>query len=126
VKDMTLNETETARVALTEAWKKLAPIADEARRLQEESTRDPSMLKDSWVVAMIRWSAVFAREIAAVQQVCNATEAGDKLSLDDVRAAVAVAQKLIDTIGAAAERVGHKSDNGASRVVAEYSAAETV
>jgi hypothetical protein len=121
VKELTVDEKETARVALSQAWKQLAPIADDARRLQSESTRDPSLLNDSWVVALIRWSAVFEREIAAVQKVHEAAEGGSKLPLDDVRTAVSIARKLIDTIGTAAERVGHTSGNGARDVVAEYS-----
>lgn len=40
--ELTLNETGTATVSLAEVWRQLAPIIEEAKRLEGEATRDPS------------------------------------------------------------------------------------
>ena len=103
---LNVNESGTAMVALAEVWRQLAPIVDEAKRLESEVPRDPSRLHDPWVVTHVRWLTVFERELAAVQKVYETAEAGARLSPEDVRAAREAGEKLLSIISEARERVG--------------------
>ena len=103
--DLSVNETGAATVALAEVWRQLAPLVDEAKRLEFEASRDPDRLRDRWVVAHVRWLTVFEREIAAVQKVHETMEAGARLSHEDVRAAREAGEKLLSIIEEARERV---------------------
>ncbi len=96
--NLTLNGAEAATTTLMERWRQLAAIVEEATKLKEEAARDPSRATDPWVVAHVRWLNVFERELAAVQKVYEAVEAGAKLSTDDVRAASDAAEKLLGII----------------------------
>jgi len=99
-----LNDTEAARVALEQIWYRLAPIADEARHAQEETTKNPSLLRDPWVEAQTRWLSVFDRELAAVQTVYEAAQGGAKLSTDELYAAREAGEKLLGIISETRER----------------------
>lgn len=95
----------TARLALEEAWRELAPIVDAARSLEARASQNPSLLSDPWVAAHTRWLQLFDREIKAVEAVYDAASAGSRLSLDGIRAARDAAQKLLRFITTARERV---------------------
>jgi hypothetical protein len=103
--DLTLNETEVARVALEEVWRQLAPVVDEAKELQSDAAQNPSRLDDPWVDAHVTWLTVFERDLAAVQAVYAAAGNGAKLSAEDIRRAREAGEKLFGIILAARERV---------------------
>jgi hypothetical protein len=100
-----LNDTEVARVTLQEAWRQLAPYIDRARRLQEQATRDPSKQADRWVQTNARWLSVFNRQLAAIQTVYEATEAGKRVPVDELRSASEAADKLLAIISDLQQRV---------------------
>jgi hypothetical protein len=104
VEDLTLNGAETASTMLSERWRQLAALIEETTRLKEEAARDPSRASDPWVIAHVRWMNIFERELAAVQKVYEAVEAGAKMSTEDVRAASEAAEKLLNIIAQARER----------------------
>ena len=96
---------ETARLALESVWRQLAPIVEEARKLEAEASRNPSRLTDPWVEAHLRWLQLFDREIHAVEEVYDASGAGAKLSIDGIRATSDAATKLLGFITTARERL---------------------
>lgn len=101
----TVNETQTAGVVLSDAWRQLAPIVDEAKQMQREVRQDPARLRDPWTQTHVEWLTVFEPELAAVQKVYEAVDAGAKLNADDVRAANDAAAKLYDIVSQARARV---------------------
>jgi hypothetical protein len=103
--DLTVNETEAARVALEQVWHQLAPIVDEAKELQSDAAQNPSRLSDPWVNAHVSWLTVFDRDLAAVQAVYKAAGNGAKLSAEDIRPARDAGEKLLEIISLARERV---------------------
>jgi hypothetical protein len=89
-----LDEIQTARVALDEAWRQLAPVVDEAKSLQHQAELDPAMLSDRWVQATSRWLTAFQRQLGAVQTVHDAAEAGKRVPVSEIRSAREAAEKL--------------------------------
>ena len=104
MEELTVNGAEAASTTLSERWRQLAALVEEAARLKEEAARDPSRANDPWVVAHVRWMNIFERELAAVQKVYEAVDAGARLSTEDVRAASEAAEKLLGIITQARER----------------------
>lgn len=100
-----LNDTDAARAAVKQIWQRLAPMVTEAKALEDEAEKDPSILDDPWSAAQIRWVWLFNRELGAVQTVAEGTEQGVKLPVDDLRAAYEAGKKLVGIIEAARERV---------------------
>jgi hypothetical protein len=105
VTTLTLNGTDAERVALEDAWRQLASIIAESKDLDVETKADPNRLNDPWVVAHVRWLSVFNNELAAVQTVYEALQTGVKLDSEDIRAARAAADKLLEVIQQARARV---------------------
>jgi len=103
--ELTVNETEAARVALEETWRRLAPVVVEAKELQAEATHTPALLGEPWGSALNRWLIVFDREIAAVQAIYEASQKGTKVSVEDLLAARSAAEKLLAIISETRERV---------------------
>lgn len=99
-----LDDTEAARDLLKKVWPELARNVDEANRLKSEAKKDPTLLRNPWVDAVIRWRDLFDRELAAVQTVYEAAEAGAKLSPDEFRTAREAGEKLLGIISQARER----------------------
>lgn len=105
--DLKLNHAETAATTLDDQWRQLAPIIDEASRVKDEATRDPSLANDPWVVAHLRWLTLFERELAAVQTVHESSENGASLPAEDLRTTSDVAERLLDAISEARNRIHH-------------------
>jgi tetratricopeptide (TPR) repeat protein len=111
------SDVETARLALDSVWRELAPIVDEARRLNLDASRNPSRLRDPWVQAHTRWINLFDREIKAVEDVYAAGLKGGRLSVESVRAAQATAEKLLGFVTAARERLSRSGVEIATEAV---------
>jgi hypothetical protein len=89
------DETETARLALDEVWRQLAPVIDKARHTQLEVAAKPKLQEeDPSVDALVRWLSIFDRELGAVQTVHEATNAGAKLTPEEIYVARNIAEKL--------------------------------
>ena len=93
-----LDETRVARQALDVVWRHLAAFIDEAKRVQSEASRDPEMLNDPRFQALDRWLFLFDRELAAVQTVHDAAEAGSPLSPEELRIARHTGARLLDVV----------------------------
>jgi len=95
------DEIETARLALDEVWRKLAPVVDKARHTQLEVAAKPKLQEeDPTVDALVRWLSIFDRELGAVQKVYEAANAGAKLTPEEIYVARSIAEKLKDLIEA--------------------------
>ena len=92
---LAVNDAEASRLALQKVWEELAVAVDNARSYEEENRRDPSQMRDPLRVAYVRWASVFEREIAAVQTVYEATQAGAKLDAQEIRSARQIGEKLL-------------------------------
>jgi hypothetical protein len=99
------DDAETARLALDKVWRELAPILDEARDLQLQVAQKPSLSTDPWVGVHTGWLQVFERELDAIQTVYNTTEAGAKLSVEELRATREVAEKILGFIVQGQQRI---------------------
>lgn len=100
-----LNDTEVARRALQEAWRELAPQVDAARRLEAQAMHEPSIQKDLWVQTNARWLSTFSRQLDAIQTVYEATQAGKKVPLSELRSANDAARKLLEILSDLQRRV---------------------
>lgn len=96
------DDAQTARIALEETWRQLAPIVDHAKVLKEEVVRDRTLAEDPQVDNAIRWFDTFNQELSAIQAINNAAE---EASADDLRAARATADKLLETLNKYAPQV---------------------
>lgn len=92
------SDIDAARLALKQVWEQLAPIVDEVRELEERTSQDPRLLSQPLVAADTRWLQLFGREITAVQTIYAATQAGARLTTDEIRKARDTAQKLLGLI----------------------------
>jgi hypothetical protein len=103
-----------AATTLEGVWRELAPIVNEAKKLDAESRRNPKLLNNPWVVLHARWLYVFGDDLDAVKTVYESTQNGSapRLSTDDVQRAEEVARKLLDYITEGRRRV--KASEGAA------------
>lgn len=110
------SETETAGLALKQVWERLAPIVDEVRELEGRASHDPRLLNEPRVAADTRWLQLFGREINAVQTIYRATEAGARLSADEIRKARDAGQKLLRLIedGRQIVEARHQADSSSA------------
>jgi hypothetical protein len=92
------DENETARLALDEIWRRLAPVVDEARHVQLEVAAKPKLQENPSVDALVRWLSIFDRELGAVQSVYEAANAGAKLTPEEIHVARRIAQRLMSII----------------------------
>jgi hypothetical protein len=94
-----LNETEAARLALDEIWRRLAPVVDEARHRQLEVSDQPALQQqDASIDALVRWLSIFDRELAAVQTVFEAANSGARLTPEELYTARKTGEKLMNLI----------------------------
>jgi len=96
-----------ATTTLEGVWRELAPIVNEAQKLDAESRKNPKLLNDPWVVLHARWLYVFGGDLDAVKTVYESTQNGSapRLSADDVQRAEEVARKLLAYITEGRNRV---------------------
>ena len=99
------DETEAARLALEEVWRRLAPVVDEARHKQLEVVASPTLQENPSVDALVRWLSIFDRELGAVQAVYEAANAGARLTPEELYTARKVAEKLMNVIDEVPEAV---------------------
>lgn len=92
------NDNRVARQQLEEVWQRLEPILGEAKAIQEDVTRSPSLSTEPWVVAHVRWLTVFGREIEAVQTVHDSLAAGARLAPREIESAREAAEQLLEII----------------------------
>jgi hypothetical protein len=89
------DEIDTARLALDEVWRQLAPVVDKARHTQLEVAARPKLQEeDPSVDALVRWLSIFDRELGAVQTVYEAANAGANLTPEEIYVARNIAEKL--------------------------------
>jgi hypothetical protein len=107
---LAVDESETARSALREAWRQLTPYVDRANAMKAEMASNPSRANDLGVATYVNWLNTFEQEIAAIQTVA---EGAERVPTEDVRVARATAEKLLETIEEAGRRVAESSQAAA-------------
>jgi hypothetical protein len=110
---------EIARAAaitrLASRWSDLAALLAEVDAHAEEAKSDPLLLADPLISAEQRWRIVFADELKDVQTVYESASGGRRVKVDAMSAAADAAEKLIDILTRAREKIAARDPADAAQ-----------
>jgi hypothetical protein len=115
-----LDETETAEIALKNAWNELAPVVERAKELKEAVAEKPELAEqDPEVYNYVRWFDTFNQELAAIQTL---QRAAPDVPAEDLRAARKTAEELLGAVAEVAPKFAGAGSAPQAEPVLEQSA----